>query len=230
MAMPPATECRCGTLSAAAAPEQAGTHWLQAHRVPSQQKIRPGSSFDDLISTGEDCRRDRQAERVSRFEVDHQIKSLFLPASASYTSRSSGASRAPGFLHCFVQGRRRPSLPARRDQTRQPESARRSARGVLSCSPCRKLHRSDRLVEILVHGRHHPAPLVFELVRYSRGRCRPRRYRGGGSGRCVRSKQSDMAFELPSRSFNAGKLKVFWQKRTRLTCEFSSCEMCPAFA
>src|SRR5215472_8493370 len=103
MAMPPATECRCGTLSAAAAPEQAGTHWLQAHRVPSQQKIRPGSSFDDLISTGEDCRRDRQAERVSRFEVDHQIKSLFLPASASYTSRSSGASRAPGFLHCFQQ-------------------------------------------------------------------------------------------------------------------------------
>src|SRR5215472_17365749 len=107
MAMPPATECRCGTLSAAAAPEQAGTRWLQAHRVLSQQKIRPGSSFDDLISTGEDCRRDRQAERVNRFEVDHQvdhqIKPLFLPASASYTSRSSGASRAPGFLHCFQQ-------------------------------------------------------------------------------------------------------------------------------
>jgi len=30
----------------------------------------------------------------------------------------------------------------------------------------------------------------------------------------------DMAFEVPSRSFNAGGLKVFWQKRTRLTCEF----------
>jgi hypothetical protein len=30
-----------------------------------------------------------------------------------------------------------------------------------------------------------------------------------------------MAFEVPSRSFNAGKLKVFWQKRTKLTCEFS---------
>src|SRR5215472_11253459 len=89
---------------------------------------------------------------------------------------------------------------------------------------------SDRLVEILVHRRRHPAPLVCELVRYSRGRCRPRRYRGGGSGRCVRSKQSDIALEPPSRSFKAGKLKIFWQKRTRLTCEFSWCEMWPAFA
>jgi hypothetical protein len=30
-----------------------------------------------------------------------------------------------------------------------------------------------------------------------------------------------MAFEAPSRWFNAGRLKMFWQKRTRLASEFS---------
>ena len=33
-------------------------------------------------------------------------------------------------------------------------------------------------------------------------------YRGGGSGFWVRTKQSDMAFEVPSRWFSAGKLKI----------------------
>jgi len=46
----------------------------------------------------------------------------------------------------------------------------------------------------------------------------------------VKSTQSDIAFELPSRAFNAGKLKTFWQKRTSLTCELSWWGMCPAFA
>ena len=44
---------------------------------------------------------------------------------------------------------------------------------------------------------------------------------GGAKGRWLKSKQSDMPFDLPSRSLSGGRLNVFWQNRTRLTCEFS---------
>jgi acetyl-CoA acetyltransferase len=96
-------------------------------------------------------------------------------------------------------------------------------------------------VYLLGTGESVETPMVTASVACSpppaRSSCRTSRrgkrrnpYRGGGSGRWVKSKQSDIAFEPPSRSVNAGRLKIFWQKRTRLTCEFSSCEMCPAFA
>ena len=35
-----------------------------------------------------------------------------------------------------------------------------------------------------------------------------RSHRGGGNGLCARSKQSDIAFDAPSRWFSAGKLKI----------------------
>jgi hypothetical protein len=44
--------------------------------------------------------------------------------------------------------------------------------------------------------------------RYRAKRYEGNRHRGGGSGFWVRTKQSDMAFEVPSRWFSAGKLKI----------------------
>src|SRR6516162_8504713 len=52
-------------------------------------------------------------------------------------------------------------------------------------------------------------PVGCERNGIVRSRCyEGNRHRGGGSGFCVRTKQSDMAFEVPSRWFSAGKLKI----------------------
>jgi hypothetical protein len=36
--------------------------------------MRPNPSFDDLVSAGEDGRRDCQAERIRGFEVNHEFE------------------------------------------------------------------------------------------------------------------------------------------------------------
>src|SRR5882762_2997255 len=43
-------------------------------RLVKKPVIWPGASLDHLIGAGEERLRDRQAERVGRLEVDHQLK------------------------------------------------------------------------------------------------------------------------------------------------------------
>ncbi len=46
----------------------------------------------------------------------------------------------------------------------------------------------------------------------------------------MKSKQSAIPSSAPVRAFNEGRPKAFSQKRSRLTCECTACEMKPPLA